>query len=122
MAKKRAKPAKARMPTRAGRGRPPVHNETWSKVSVVLFDRQIVHLDRIATDIRGQTAKVMAKSLPQRSLMSLGARSDWIEHAVADKNEVAHGALLEVASFITLVVIIAVAGIAVAVIPLWYGL
>jgi hypothetical protein len=26
-----------------------VHNETWSKVSVVLFDRQILHLDRLAT-------------------------------------------------------------------------
>jgi hypothetical protein len=28
-----------------GRGRPPVHKEAWSKVSVVLFDRQIAHLD-----------------------------------------------------------------------------
>src|SRR3954453_19438430 len=27
------------------RGRPPVHQEAWSKVSVVLFDRQIAHLD-----------------------------------------------------------------------------
>jgi hypothetical protein len=27
------------------RGRPPVHQESWSKVSVVLFDRQIAHLD-----------------------------------------------------------------------------
>jgi hypothetical protein len=30
---------------RPGRGRPPVHQESWSKVSVVLFDRQIAHLD-----------------------------------------------------------------------------
>jgi hypothetical protein len=29
-----------------------VHNETWSKVSVVLFDRQILHLDRLATRAR----------------------------------------------------------------------
>jgi hypothetical protein len=33
-----------------------VHQETWSKVSVVLFDRQIVHLDRLAVDIRGKDA------------------------------------------------------------------
>jgi hypothetical protein len=32
-------------PGRNGRGRPPVHQESWSKVSVVLFDRQIAHLD-----------------------------------------------------------------------------
>src|SRR4051812_39744913 len=30
---------------RPGRGRLPVHQESWSKVSVVLFDRQIAHLD-----------------------------------------------------------------------------
>src|SRR6185436_8577695 len=44
---------------KAPRGRPPVHHETWSKVSVVLFDRQIVHLDRLATDIRGRSGKVL---------------------------------------------------------------
>ena len=37
------------------RGRPRVHGETWSKVSVVLFDRQIVQLDRLLTDIRAHT-------------------------------------------------------------------
>lgn len=37
-----------------GPGRPPVHTETWSKVSVVLFDRQITHLDRLGTHIRGK--------------------------------------------------------------------
>ena len=69
MAKRRAKPAKARTPTRAGRGRPPVHNETWSKVSVVLFDRQIVHLDRLATDIRGQSGKVINRAEIIRALI-----------------------------------------------------
>jgi len=52
MPKKRARAVRRRATTRgrgkAGPGRPPVHNETWSKVSVVLFDRQIVHLDRVA--------------------------------------------------------------------------
>jgi hypothetical protein len=32
-------------PIKGTRGRPPVHQESWSKVSVVLFDRQIAHLD-----------------------------------------------------------------------------
>jgi len=28
-------------------GRPPVHDEAWTKVTVVLFNRQIVFLDRL---------------------------------------------------------------------------
>jgi hypothetical protein len=54
---------------RAGRGRPPVHQETWSKVSVVLFDRQIVHLDRLATDIRGKSGKVINRAEIIRALI-----------------------------------------------------
>ena len=51
------------------RGRPPVHQETWSKVSVVLFDRQIVHLDRLATDIRGKSGKVLNRADIIRALI-----------------------------------------------------
>lgn len=40
-----------------GPGRPPVHTETWSKVSVVLFDRQILHLDKLSTRIRSKGGK-----------------------------------------------------------------
>ena len=47
---------------RPTRGRPPVHQETWSKVSVVLFDRQIVHLDRLTTDIRGTSGRVLNRA------------------------------------------------------------
>src|SRR2546427_8448244 len=57
MLKKRADAASGRSKPKAGRGRPPVHQETWSKVSVVLFDRQIVHLDRLAVNIRGKDAR-----------------------------------------------------------------
>src|SRR3954453_22418096 len=56
MAKRKNAKHRAGAPKPA-RGRPPVHQETWSKVSVVLFDRQILHLDRLATDIRGRSAK-----------------------------------------------------------------
>ncbi len=38
--------------SKPGPGRPPVHRESWSKVSVVLFDRQISQLDRLAADGR----------------------------------------------------------------------
>jgi len=73
MVKKLAIASKAIAPkdrrAKAGRGRPPVHNETWSKVSVVLFDRQIVHLDRLATDIRGASGKVLNRAEIIRALI-----------------------------------------------------
>jgi hypothetical protein len=52
-----------------GPGRPPVHQETWSKVSVVLFDRQIVHLDRLAVDIRGKSGKGLNRAEIIRALI-----------------------------------------------------
>ncbi len=54
---------------KAGRGRPPVHQETWSKVSVVLFDRQILHLDRLSTDIRRKSGKVLNRAEIIRALI-----------------------------------------------------
>ena len=54
---------------KAGPGRPPVHNEAWSKVSVVLFDRQIVHLDRLATGVRGRNGKVLNRAEIIRALI-----------------------------------------------------
>jgi hypothetical protein len=52
-----------------GPGRPPVHNETWSKVSVVLFDRQITHLDRLAIHSRGMNGKVLNRAEIIRALI-----------------------------------------------------
>jgi hypothetical protein len=46
-----------------------VHQEAWSKVSVVLFDRQIVHLDRLSTDIRGRSGKVLNRAEIIRALI-----------------------------------------------------
>jgi hypothetical protein len=46
-----------------------VHQESWSKVSVVLFDRQIAHLDRLATDIRGKSGKVLNRAEIIRALI-----------------------------------------------------
>lgn len=78
MAKKRATRARARsmstrsltrVTTKPGPGRPPVHHETWSKVSVVLFDRQILHLDRLAGEIRGKSGKMLNRAEIIRALI-----------------------------------------------------
>jgi len=69
MNKKRVRAATVHLIPKAGRGRPPVHQETWSKASVVLFDRQIVHLDSLATDIRGKSGKVINRAEIIRALI-----------------------------------------------------
>src|SRR5262249_52253994 len=69
MVKRRIGGPKVRTKPRASRGRPPVHQESWSKVSVVLFDRQIVHLDRLAIDIRGRSGKVLNRAEIIRALI-----------------------------------------------------
>jgi hypothetical protein len=67
MAKRRR--AKQRSDNKPGRGRPPIHSETWSKVSVVLFDRQITHLDRLTTDIRGKSGRPFNRAEIIRALI-----------------------------------------------------
>lgn len=72
MAKKRARPVRTRSTStrshaKPGPGRPPVHKETWSKVSVVLFDRQILHLDRLAT--RARTGRSLNRAEIIRALI-----------------------------------------------------
>lgn len=52
-----------------GPGRPPVHSETWSKVSVVLFDRQVVRLDRLAIGVRGKRGKILNRAEIIRALI-----------------------------------------------------
>jgi len=73
IAKTRARPVPLRASTRphskVGPGRPPVHSETWSKVSVVIFDRQIHHLDRLATEMRVKTGKVLNRAEIIRGLI-----------------------------------------------------
>jgi hypothetical protein len=73
MAKKRAMAMHLRTSTRSlakpGPGRPPVHSETWSKVSVVLFDRQILHLNRLTKGIRTKNGKVLNRAEIIRALI-----------------------------------------------------
>lgn len=45
-----------------GPGRPPVHVEPWVKVSVVLFARQVIHLDRVAARSRKRGHKAVTRA------------------------------------------------------------
>jgi hypothetical protein len=46
-----------------------VHDESWTKVSVVLFDRQIARLDRVAAEIRQKTGKVLNRAALIRAVL-----------------------------------------------------
>jgi hypothetical protein len=50
-------------------GRPPVHDEAWTKVTVVLFNRQIVFLDRLAANIRAQSGAAISRAQLIRALV-----------------------------------------------------
>ena len=66
-----------RAPTGARRpGRPPVHEEAWTKVTVVLFNRQIVFLDRLAANIRAQSGAAISRAQLLRSLVDAVADAD----------------------------------------------
>ena len=55
-----------RKPTR---GRPAIHDDKWSKVSVVLFDRQIVRMDDVINAIRRQTGIVLTRAALIRAVI-----------------------------------------------------
>jgi hypothetical protein len=55
--------------TKPARGRPPVHQESWSKVSVVLFDRQIAHLNEFGNGNRSWKGKALSRAEIIRALI-----------------------------------------------------
>src|SRR3954464_10339773 len=57
-------------------GRPPVHEEAWTKVTVVLFNRQIVFLDRLAANIRAQSGAAISRAQLIRALLGAVADAD----------------------------------------------
>jgi len=75
---------KAKLPKRSSpaRGRPIVHHEAWTKVSVVLFERQILHLDRLSTDVRRTGGKTMNRTEIIRALIDglIGSGMDITQH------------------------------------------
>jgi hypothetical protein len=62
----RDKPDKLKGP---GRGRPRVHAESWAKVSVVLFVRQVTHLDTVAKQARKHGHKSITRASIIRGLI-----------------------------------------------------
>ena len=69
--------SRRRVPAGAKRqGRPPVHDEAWTKVTVVLFNRQIVFLDRLAANIRAQSGAAISRAQLIRSLIDAVADAD----------------------------------------------
>ena len=57
-------------------GRPPVHDEAWTKVTVVLFNRQIVFLDRLAANIRAQSGAAISRAQLIRALLDAVADAE----------------------------------------------
>jgi hypothetical protein len=50
-------------------GRPPTHTESWTKVTVVLFDRQIGYLDGIVQSIRARSGATISRAQLIRALV-----------------------------------------------------
>ena len=63
-------------PVGSRRGRRRTHAERWTKVTVVLLDRQIVYLDRLAADIRAASAGAISRTQIIRALVDALAESD----------------------------------------------
>lgn len=58
------------------RGRRRTHAEHWTKVTVVLMDRQIVFLDRLIADIRAANGASISRAHLIRALVDALAESD----------------------------------------------
>ena len=57
------------------RGRPPLHTEEWTKVTVVLRDQQIHWLDRLSAEIRLKTKAAVSRAEILRALVAAAEQS-----------------------------------------------
>ena len=80
---------KAATRPRAKRGRPRTHREAWTKVSVVMFERQVLDLDRLTIAIRGKTGAHLTRAEIIRSLL------DALGESRLDVTSVVSGAQLK---------------------------
>ncbi len=74
---------------RARRGRPRTHREAWTKVSVVMFERQVLELDRLTTAIRSKTGANLTRAEVIRALL------DALNESRLDVTSVVSGAQLK---------------------------
>ena len=66
---------KALSPAKSNRGRPIVHTEPWAKITVVLLDRHVAYLDRLAIDIRLKHGKAISRAELIRGLIEAAFQS-----------------------------------------------
>lgn len=62
-------------PAKSQRGRPIVHTEPWAKITVVLLDRHVAYLDRLAIDIRLKHGKAISRAEIIRGLIEASFQS-----------------------------------------------
>ncbi len=62
-------------PKQPSRGRPIVHTEPWAKITVVLLDRHVAYLDRLAIDIRLKHGKAISRAEIIRGLIEAAIQS-----------------------------------------------
>src|SRR3982751_5777303 len=62
-------------PVKSNRGRPIVHTEPWAKITVVLLDRHVAYLDRLAIDIRLKHGKGISRAELIRGLIEAAFQS-----------------------------------------------
>lgn len=74
---------------RARRGRPRTHREAWTKVSVVMFERQVLELDRLTAAIRSKTGANLTRADIIRSLL------DALNESRLDVTSIVSGAQLK---------------------------
>lgn len=89
MATRTARRTPPRPRPRARRGRPRTHREAWTKVSVVMFERQVLDLDRLTTAIRGKTGANLTRAEVIRALL------DALSESRLDVTSIVSGAQLK---------------------------
>jgi hypothetical protein len=75
---------------RAKRGRPRTHREAWTKVSVVMFERQVLQLDRLTTAIRSKSGAHLTRAEVIRSLLDALNESELDVTAVLSGKQLQH--------------------------------
>ena len=73
----------------ARRGRPRTHREAWTKVSVVMFERQVLELDRLTAAIRSKTGANLTRAEIIRALL------DGLNESRLDVTTIVSGAQLK---------------------------
>ena len=70
----------------AHRGRPVMHTEPWGKITVVLLDRHLADLDRLAIDIRLKHGRAIRRAEIIRAFVEAACQSgiDLTEASSAD--------------------------------------